>query len=348
MKEPDYTLILTADPDYLAPAMQELATAQTGSRQVAELAPGVVLAELTVAFQVLAGKWRAAPPIFVRHIAPAELRVSIDDESSAVDLLRAAVLDHFSSRLPSQDTFSVQTRVLAGNLRPFDINNALAAALGNASGAALDVRHAAQVVSCTLAEFRGHLTAFLGLSPAVDNLSDWAGGMRRFAREKGQISRAEFKLLEALEVFQVTLPARGSALDLGAAPGGWTRVLRQHGLSVVAVDPAALHPSLAADKGVEHVWTTAEDYLRTLNKKFEVIVNDMRMDARDSARVMADYGDKLYSGGLALMTCKLPERYQPRILEHALTILSARYFIKGVRQLFHNRNEVTVHLAARR
>src|SRR5690606_13535670 len=125
----------------------------------------------------------------------------------------------------------------------------------------------------------------LGASLARENLSDWARGMRRFAREEGQISRAEFKLLEALGEFDLTLPARGSALDLGAAAGGWTRVLRQLEQYVTAVDPGDLDPRLASDRGVRHKRMTAELYLADDPDMFDVIVNDMRMDARDSARL---------------------------------------------------------------
>src|SRR5207245_5904296 len=87
--------------------------------------------------------------------------------------------------------------------------------------------------------------AYLGISTVEENLSDWPGGMRHFAQTPEQISRSEFKLLEALEVFGVTLPSGGRALDLGAAPGGWTRLLLEAGLRVVAVDPANLDPRLA-------------------------------------------------------------------------------------------------------
>ena len=90
--------------------------------------------------------------------------------------------------------------------------------------------------------------ALAGLSRAERNISDWAGGMRRFAREEGQISRAEFKLLEALEVFRIVLPPRGVALDLGASPGGLTGVLRQLDQYVTAVDPGELGPRLAGQR----------------------------------------------------------------------------------------------------
>ncbi len=168
--------------------------------------------------------------------------------------------------------------------------------------------------------------------------------MRRFAREDGQISRAEFKLLEALEVFQLVLPPRGVALDLGASPGGWTRVLRQLGQYVTAVDPGALDPRLAGDPQVRHKRMTAEEFLRSEPEAFDLIVNDMRMDARDSARLMGSYAPLLRRHGYALMTLKLPESNQERILEHAFKLLRQSYRVEGARQLFHNRSEVTVWL----
>ena len=65
---------------------------------------------------------------------------------------------------------------------------------------------------------------------------------------------------------------------MGAAPGGWTRVLRQHGLKVTAVDPAELDPRLRTDRGVTRVRKTIQEYLPGA-PRFDVIVNDMRMDA---------------------------------------------------------------------
>ena len=55
---------------------------------------------------------------------------------------------------------------------------------------------------------------YMGISTAEENLSSWPGGAHRFAQKPEQISRAEFKLLEALDVFGVILPSQGHALDL--------------------------------------------------------------------------------------------------------------------------------------
>jgi 23S rRNA (cytidine2498-2'-O)-methyltransferase len=209
------------------------------------------------------------------------------------------------------------------------------------------VRKPRQVISVVIGRLNATLSAWLGLSAAADNLSDWAGGARRFAREQGRISRSEFKLLEALEVFGMALPARGYALDLGAAPGGWTHVLRERGMYVTAIDPAALDARLLSDSGVRYRRLTAEAYLRTASDTFDLIVNDMRMDARDSARLMCAYAPLLRLDGTAIMTLKLPEAKRNIVLESALSILADSYQVVRARQLFHNRSEITLQLRRR-
>ena len=263
-------------------------------------------------------------------------------------------------------SFSVQTRLLADlPYKPFDVNNALAERVALVAGALLDVRSPQQVLSVVCAtlpvaaaallgargvhhppHFAGQF-ALLGVSAARHNLSNWAGGMRRFAREEGQISRAEFKLLEALEIFGIELPPHGVALDLGASPGGWTRVLRQRDQYVTAVDPGELDPRLATDRGVRHKRLTAEEYLRSEPDQFDLIVNDMRMDGRDSARLMVAFARQLYPHGFVLMTLKLPEAKREPVLDHAFHILRQAYEIVAARQLFHNRSEITLYLRPR-
>jgi 23S rRNA (cytidine2498-2'-O)-methyltransferase len=208
------------------------------------------------------------------------------------------------------------------------------------SGAPLDVKSPVQILSVVVDQEN----AYLGISLTQQNLSDWAGGVRRFAKDKGQISRAEFKLLEAIEQFGLSLPARGRALDLGAAPGGWTRVLRQKEQLVTAVDPGQLHESLRKDTAVRHLPITAEKYLTQYPDSYDLIVNDMRLDARDSSRLMVAYAPYLYPHGDGIMTLKLPSASPQDPLNHALNILRQAYQVVQVRHLFHNRFEVTVHL----
>lgn len=358
-------LVLTCDEGSVDLAEQELRWINSHSKVAAHLAPGVLLVDAGQPFAAVAAAWQAAPPIFTRHICPVQCIVPLWDSPGDPDELAEALAGPapaaLAASLPSDMRFSVQTRLLAEPpYKPFDVNQAVSQAVAGRSGAALDVRSPQQVVSIVCVELsaavidhlprslqpgpHGALYGLVGLSTPQENLSDWAGGARRFAREEGQVSRSEFKLLEAIEVFGVQLPAHGVALDLGASPGGWTRILRARGQYVTAIDPGALDERVAADPGVRHKRLTAEAYLHDDPDQFDLIVNDMRMDARDSARLMVSYARLLYRHGQVIMTLKLPETRRAAILDHAFDILAGAYTLAGARQLFHNRSEITVYL----
>ncbi len=352
----DEQLILTANPSFIDLAMGELQKISTVVAQQT-LDDGILLVTLAGSFWDVAEAWRLTPPIFVHHICPVQITCPLRQEQSAdLALLCQALTPEIEALVDPTLPLSVQSRILTTlPYKPFDSNNALADYLREQTGVPIDVRAPHQVLSAVFAETmveesggtggrHKETVAFLGLSPTVYNLSDWAGGMRRFAREQGQVSRAEFKLLEALEYFDLDLLPRGVALDLGASPGGWTRVLRQRDQYVTAIDPGELDERVAQDSGVRHKRMTAEQYLTDEPDRFDLIVNDMRMDARDSANLMIPYAKQLYRHGSAIMTLKLPEDRRLPIVDHAFKLLRKAYTIVGARQLFHNRSEITVLL----
>jgi 23S rRNA (cytidine2498-2'-O)-methyltransferase len=311
------------------------------------LAPGVLLLELPGTFTELVAAFREQPPLFIRHVQPVQIEVPLAGEAADLEGLAAAARE-LAPRLQPEQSFSVQSRLFTDARLPygrFEVNERLAALLRERSGAAVDVRAPEQILSVAVMP----ATAYLGLSRAADNLSAWAGGAMRFAREPEQVSRSEFKLLEALAVFGLTLPSQGLALDLGAAPGGWTRLLRRAGLLVTAVDPGDLDARVAADPGIRHLRIPVQEY-QCRRGEFSVIVNDLRMDARDSAHVMLNVATRLTEGGLALMTVKLPStrgagtRSPEPAAHEAIDLLRRRYTLLGARQLFHNRSEITVAL----
>ncbi|MCU0519710.1 MAG: 50S rRNA methyltransferase [Anaerolineae bacterium] len=336
----DREVLFTADPDSRALALSEVLAAAPGASIRHWLATDVGWVTLVHGWSDLVASFYERPPIFCRHMYPAQVRVPLMQDSADLEALADASAS-LAQRLIPERPFSVQTRLLGRGwpFGPYLVNTRLAE-MCVGLGATLDVRNPVDVLSVVLTPDEG----FLGVSCAADNLSDWAGGARRFRREPDQISRAEFKLLEAMEIFHLDAPHEGLVLDLGAAPGGWTRVMRSGGASVVAVDPADLAPVLARDPQVRHVRSLAQVYLPDARQRFDVILNDMRMDARDSARVMSLAADRLGPAGWALVTLKLPKGGVTQVLSAALTLLRRRYTLIGVRQLFHNRSEVTAAL----
>ncbi|MGH2560415.1 MAG: SAM-dependent methyltransferase, partial [Thermomicrobiales bacterium] len=182
----------------------------------------------------------------------------------------------------------------------------------------------------------------LGVNRAAEALADWPGGRVRLARDDGQVSRAEFKLEELFKLVDLAIPSGGTAVDLGASPGGWTRIVRQRGMTVWAVDPGDLDPRVASDPGVHHVRTTAGPFLATIDRTFDLVLNDMRMTPALSCALMLDAAKHLSPGGLAIVTLKITPHDARGIVRESLRTLDRAYEIVLARQLYHNRNEVTV------
>jgi 23S rRNA (cytidine2498-2'-O)-methyltransferase len=273
----------------------------------------------------MAAVCRERPLVFLRHLTVELARVAPDDlDAVAAEALSLAEPD-----------IAVQAWV-SGSPRLGYSAGELASRLGP---------HPRAGAEYTLSACITEHGVSLGVNRTADSLADWPGGRVRLGKRDGQISRAEFKLEELMALGALALPGTGDAVDLGAAPGGWTRLLRAHGLRVHAVDPADLDPRLRGDRGVTHFRTTAGEFLRTTDRMFDVAVNDMKMEAELTCRVMLDAAERLRPGGLAVVTLKIGARVDA-VRKH-LDLLRRRYRIDFARQLHHNRNEVTVVGTAR-
>ena len=355
--------IVTAHQEFVDAAFDELKRFDKKLIYSELLAPGVLLCTLPrdahpLDLTVFLRQVKQQRPIFVRHLAPVQAVMHLNNTENDIGDLALAIANLPTFILLERgQRFAVQTRLLqtdmetdraGSNKHAYSsghINQLLAEAIAEETGAVESIKKPQVVVSilCTIDK------AYLGISLTTDNLSDWPGGTRHFAHLPEQISRAEFKLLEALEVFDVTLPSQGLALDLGSAPGGWARILLEAGMQVVAVDPAKLDERLAKQPRLEHYRGYAEDYLEEALKrrrKFNVITNDMRMDAREAARLLVQASACLLNDGSIISVLKLPHEtfeIDPlKNLNEALKLLQRHFAIVQARQLFHNRQEVTV------
>ncbi|MBN9414936.1 MAG: methyltransferase domain-containing protein [Candidatus Eremiobacteraeota bacterium] len=187
---------------------------------------------------------------------------------------------------------------------------------------------------------------YAGVVQPHQQLTPWPWGVPHFTPDPELVNRAEWKLLEA--GYSFALPAGpGRALDLGAAPGGWSRVLSRAGYQVTAVDPRDL--SWQSPQVVHHP-TQAESYLSYhTHERFDLITNDMWLTAEESAQIMVRAAPLLKPGGHAILSLKLgnlSEELESRRgpLRRALNLLRQAYRIPRLRQLFYNRNEVTAWL----
>ena len=313
---------------------------------VASIAPGVFGVSGNRAFPEISAACQKGELVFVRHLFPVQFVLASD--AAASDLAAHFKALKTCSPYPA---FSAQIRLLDARH-----DKGLAAMLSSALERSIEevggvVSRKDPLTVCSVIVTAEYMLG--GVCDVRSALSSWPGGAVRYRKENSQISRAEFKLLEAMQAFDIKTWAGQRALDLGAAPGGWTKILAERGVQVTAVDPAALDARCLTIKAVTVISSTADEFLLTeLRKaspaKFDLLLNDMRMDATESADFMVRFTPLLKPSARGVLTLKLPELSVEQtfnILSKSRSKLETKFKILGMRQLFHNRSEVTAVVA---
>jgi 23S rRNA (cytidine2498-2'-O)-methyltransferase len=193
-------------------------------------------------------------------------------------------------------------------------------------------------------------TAYVGESDA--RVADWPLGIARMRMPPGAPSRSTLKLAEAFEVFlgeranDVLRPGM-HAVDLGAAPGGWTWQLAQRGLRVTAVDNGPLKGAIRDDPLVRHV---RDDAFRFVPRRpVDWLVCDVvEQPIRIAALVAQWIGDGLARRAIFNLKLPMKKRYDEvrRCEQHIAAALRQVPHTLALRQLYHDREEVTCYLSA--
>lgn len=176
----------------------------------------------------------------------------------------------------------------------------------------------------------------------------WPGGIPRLRFPRGAPSRSTLKLEEAFltlldEHERVAWLKPGqTAVDLGAAPGGWTWQLVRRSIRVQAVDNGPMDAELMATGLVEH---RREDGFRYQPPRaVDWLVCDMVEQPRRVAARMAEW----LAGGWcrqAVFNLKLPMKKRFEEVQSCLDLLRkacAGALDLRARQLYHDREEITV------
>jgi len=309
-------------------ALNELQRSHPKIKPVKPLSPQHLYVSNPGSFGALTRPWKNKLPIYLHHLFPVQRQISLKGTLSDLYNLRDV-----ANELSGQD-IAVQVRIV-DNYRyaPLSVSHVIQNNQDISSSSP-----ERQVLSVLIA---GN-TAYMGISRASWNLSPFAGGAQFF--DEPVPNRAGLKLLESLSTFDIRLNPGTTALDLGAAPGAWTELLRRRDVAVTAVSPDEMYDWLKVDSHVKVFRMTAEEYLERCQTCFDLLVNDMKLDAQDSAKLMVDYARHLKQGGIAIMTLKLRMRNTRRVMDHSFRILRKAYKIIYVRQLVNNRKEVTLFL----
>ena len=203
-----------------------------------------------------------------------------------------------------------------------------------------------------LLTFRSGREVFVGLAEA-DNCALWPMGIPRLRFPHAAPSRSTLKLEEAWHQFiprdqwDERLAPAMTAVDLGAAPGGWTWQLVNRQIRVIAVDNGPMAEDLMYLGLIEH--QRADGF--TFKPKHPVhwmVCDIVEKPARNAALLETWLGEGWCREAVVNLKLPMKQRYTEvmRLLERIEDGLKARGVKAtiGCKQLYHDREEVTCHL----
>lgn len=185
------------------------------------------------------------------------------------------------------------------------------------------------------------------------NRSERLGGILRLRSPKDAPSRSTLKLEEAWHVFvpreewQIRLGEGMQAADLGAAPGGWTWQLVQQGMYVYAIDNGPMDKGLMATGQVDHL--REDGFTWAPPNRLDWLVCDIVDKPVRVVQMVERWLVKRWCRE-AVFNLKLPMKQRWAEVSRCLSRLDEQLRQAGVaadircRHLYHDREEVTVHV----
>jgi len=279
---------------------------------------------------------RDSETLYVGRIFPVSAKVAVTPEKESIFKL----YEPLEGKLKPEDSFAVrcQRRGTHG-FSSQDVERSLGMKLEESSRATVDLKNPRKVVVVQI--FQN--TAYVGVTDSENLVVKPIRVSRKYAKGERPFTRAEHKIREALEAFNVEVKPDHEVLDLGAAPGGWTKVLAGVARRVVAVDPAALEPEVEKMPNVIHMRCRAEEITDDAGL-FDLVTNDMNLSPAESAKITVTIAPRLRKGGFAVMTVKFVTRDRKKHVEEALQVLEAQYTSFRTKRLPHNRLETTLFM----
>ncbi len=189
--------------------------------------------------------------------------------------------------------------------------------------------------------------AYVGTAP-VENSASKPMGIPRLRMPSSSPSRSTLKLEEAIHWFvpdeQQSFKAGMSAVDLGAAPGGWTWQLTKRGLLVTAIDNGPMDEDLMRDGMVEHYRTDAFKFMP--DKPVDWLVCDMVERPHLVTQLIISWFKRKQCKN-AIFNLKLPMKKRLKtvqeckaLIEHELANNNVSCTIR-MKHLYHDREEIT-------
>jgi len=280
-------------------------------------------------------------PVFIRHISSFDSIGEINESMTTEDI--ASMIMKHNTNIEKNSKIAVQIRKVRGEyyFNPIDLKGEIDKLLVEL-GAVAEIKDPDYIISVLL----DGANCYMGMSHSKLNVSTWSGGMIHYKKDEVDISRAKYKLIEAISTFKLDLSKVHNALDLGAAPGGWTSVLLEKEIAVTAVDIAAMDVRLDKYKNYTNIKGNITG-LDLPEQSFDLLIADISLNSKSTATMINKASRFLKNNGYAIVTVKLTGDKVRRSIKEVKEIYQEVFEIEEVKQLFHNKDEVTMLLKKR-
>ena len=194
------------------------------------------------------------------------------------------------------------------------------------------------VVDCILVEADEW---WIGWHQAIGICSRYAGGLLPVVPSRTPVSRAWYKIQEALTWSALPVPPAAKFADLGCAPGGASQALLQRGHFVMGIDPAEVSPVVLEHPNFRHVRRRTTQVRRREFRRIRWLTADMNVAPQYTLEAVESIvmDPEVRIRGMLLTLKLLDWSLAERIPEYARRVRRWGFNHVWTRQLAHHRQE---------
>ncbi len=170
------------------------------------------------------------------------------------------------------------------------------------------------------------------------------GGMREIAVPENMVSRAYFKMQEALAWSGLPIKAGQTCVEVGCSPGGASQALLERDVKVIGIDPAEVDATVLANSRFTHIRKRGADVRRKEFRGVQWLAADMNVAPEytlDTVEAIVTH-EEVNIGGLLITLKLLDWRLADEVPQYLERVRRWGYHQVRARQLAHNRQEVCV------
>ncbi len=184
---------------------------------------------------------------------------------------------------------------------------------------------------------------FIGFHFAATRFQRWPGGTPRIAQNDDAVSRAYFKLLEALLWSGIHIQPGDICAEIGSSPGGACQLLLEKGAQVIAIDPADLDPGIAEHENLTHFKCRGKDVRKKELKHVRWLFTDINVAPNYTLDTVKEIVTNQHVSRIRgmVLTLKLSDfSLAQNIGQWNATIRELGFQVVKTRQLAFNRKEI--------